>query len=742
MTFIPRLALMSLIALLVAAPNAFATVVTGDGNTITITGEGVEANDVVVTRTSDTQVIVTDTGDADANVTVDGDDCRNDATNPPDDSTANNTTVGCTVTAGPVTLNVTLGDGDDAADLSGATNSTAPTFSGGNGDDNQLIGTPGTDVINGDAGVDNLAGSGGGDTLNGGAGDDTLLGDAGIDTLNGDDGDDLINGGADGDTINAGAGDDLGVSGGDGDDVVRGGPGNDFLFGDGGNDDLFGEGEADQLTGGAGQDDLNGGANDPEFAGGQGFDPFPGAGDTASYADKPGGAVASLSGGGNTDGDTLTEIENLNGGPGSDTLTGSDSRNNLFDGGAGDDTLNGRGGDDNLNAGTGNDTLNGDAGDDNADGGAGNDTYNGGDGDDAFATGGDDDGDDTYAGGAGQDSVFLADTNTTVNPNVPRNVRADLQGDRDDGPEGQNDQLGADVEDITTANGNDTVTGNDQFSFINTGGGDDTVDPGAGSDVVGTGDRNDTINARDGFADQLGCGRGSDTVNVDQLDRVGADCEVVNRQSVTPGTSDTPPRVEFASPAANARLSADRPTPVTVTASDDRGVAEVRLIDDGATVAVDNTAPYQFNYQPRGGDVGDNTLIAVAVDTAQQASAAFREFNVNRFTPRSVSITPRPTRDRRRPYRFTFTGRVSLPAGVTAAQGCAEGVVTVVIKRGSRTISTRRANLRRNCTYTSTTTFRDRRRLGRTGRLNAQARWGGNDVLSRRNSSRRNVRAG
>ena len=78
-----------------------------------------------------------------------------------------------------------------------------------------------------------------------------------------------------------------------------------------------------------------------------------------------------------------------------------------------------------------------------------------------------------------------------------------------------------------------------------------------------------------------------------------------------------------------------------------------------------------------------------------------------------VTVTPR--RDRRRPFRFRTRGRLVRPAGVTAAEAC-RGTVTVQVKAGRRTISARRAKLRRSCRFASKVTFRRAARLGR-GRL-------------------------
>lgn len=101
--------------------------------------------------------------------------------------------------------------------------------------DDQVIGTPGTDFVFGNAGNDTLYGFGGADILWGGVGDDVLLGFEGNDNLNGNIGNDVVDGGS-------------------GDDSLRGGQGNDFLSGGDGNDTLVGDLGQDTLSGGAGND--------------------------------------------------------------------------------------------------------------------------------------------------------------------------------------------------------------------------------------------------------------------------------------------------------------------------------------------------------------------------------------------------------------------------------------------------------------------------------------------------------
>ncbi|MGB9364900.1 MAG: VCBS domain-containing protein [Xanthobacteraceae bacterium] len=73
---------------------------------------------------------------------------------------------------------------------------------------------------------DTLIGTNSSDIINGGNGNDTIYGGGGADNLSGDNGNDVVDGGAGNDT----------VSGGNGNDILDGGSGSDLLFGNNGDD--------------------------------------------------------------------------------------------------------------------------------------------------------------------------------------------------------------------------------------------------------------------------------------------------------------------------------------------------------------------------------------------------------------------------------------------------------------------------------------------------------------------------
>ena len=504
-------------------------------------------------------------------------------------------------------------------------------------------------------------------------------------------------------------------AGGAGDDTLRG-------------PDSTGVEVSNVMDGGLGSDLLAGGSNPNDQA------IYNRTADVTVTLDD----VANDGEGGESD-NVRSSVEDVVTGTGNDTITGSSADNSL-DGSAGNDTVSGGAGDDLLQGDAGDDTLSGEAGDDRVVGQSGNDALSGGDGNDMLEPGlvfGVSDGADDVRGGAGADSIFVYASGVD-SQRVP--LTATLDDIADDGIAGEGDNFHSDIEDVDSSEGisHVTIVGNASPNILTTSGGDDSITGGAGNDVLTSGGGNDTLSARDGFADRVNCGTGVDVAIVDTLDVVGTNCETVDSANVgnandTP--EDAPPTVAFVTPAENALIRGG-PSTVTVNATDDKGIARVVLIDDGRVVGVDTTAPYAFTYQPKATDVGKNTLIAQAVDAANQTATAVRTVRVDRFNPRRVSQTVTPSRDRTRPFRFRISGTVSRPAGVTAAQGCRAGTVRVTAKAGTRTRFTRNVRIRANCTYAVTA------RIGSRGRLRFTARFSGNTVLKARNAATRTARAG
>jgi Ca2+-binding RTX toxin-like protein len=252
------------------------------------------------------------------------------------------------------------------------------------------------------------------------------------------------------------------------DDEFYGQEGNDQLFGEGGNDFLDGEQDDDLVDGGDGNDNLLGGAGNDTLLGGAGNDYLVGeAGDdsidggsgtydTAAYYGAASGVIANLATGivtGGDGNDTLAGVENLQGSPFADFLTGDSGANGLY-------------------AGAGNDTIVANDGNDNFDGNEGDDSLNGGNGDDYMSG---DAGNDTIDGGNGIDMVVYSSATTAIVVNL-------LAGTATDGLGGTDTLIN--VENVQGSSFNDSIQGNTAVNFISPEGGNDTVIGGGGRDVV------------------------------------------------------------------------------------------------------------------------------------------------------------------------------------------------------------------------------------------------------------------
>lgn len=185
-------------------------------------------------------------------------------------------------------------------------------------------------------------------------------------------GDDTLVGGAYGDFCYGNEGNDW-IDGAGGNDGLLGGTGNDTLYGGAGDDSIYGDPGTDWLDGGAGNDVLVG--HDIDYL----YTAF--ERDTVAFSSATTGVIVNLALGQAADGqggtDWLVSIEDVEGTPFADSITGSAGSNSL-NGGAGPDTLYGGAGNDTVAAGSGDDSVDAGDGNDWVSGNAGNDELIGG----------------------------------------------------------------------------------------------------------------------------------------------------------------------------------------------------------------------------------------------------------------------------------------------------------------------------------------------------------------------------
>jgi Ca2+-binding RTX toxin-like protein len=241
-----------------------------------------------------------------------------------------------------------------------------------------IVGTNASETLTGTAGNDVIVGLGGDDTISGLGGSDTICGGNGADSLFGGDGNDSLDGGSGADPINGGTGNDTATYATrttavtvDIDDIADDGNSNDGPAG--ARDNV--KSDVENLIGGTGADTLTGSTLANILDGRNGPDVLSGLGgiDTGTYGTRTTAVTVDIDDiaddGNSNDGpagarDNLkTDVENLIGGSGADTLTGS-TGNNKLTGGLGADSLFGLGGNDSLfaNDGIADTTINCDGG--------------------------------------------------------------------------------------------------------------------------------------------------------------------------------------------------------------------------------------------------------------------------------------------------------------------------------------------------------------------------------------------
>jgi uncharacterized delta-60 repeat protein len=398
--------------------------------------------------------------------------------------------------AGDDTLDGGLGDdylsGGDGTDTVDYTRRTAAVVlnwgrDGGERGEEDTIGYD-VEIARGGSGNDTISGF---KAAYGNAGDDTLTGGYFPSALWGGDGNDLLMGvfAAYPDYFRGGEGNDTVSYAGRSTAVVAT---IDGLANDGGN----GEGDnvytdVENLTGGNGDDKLTGSATDNVLDGGGGSDDLHGGAgnDTVTYAGRPDTVFVSIDGvanDGTPAGNGLpaerdnvnTDIENVIGGDGNDSIMGSDGDNRI-DGGAGNDGING---------GNGNDTIHGGPGDDYLDGGGDDDTIDGGTGLESLD------------GSRGNDTVSFSSLATPVTVHLLTFEYNDsgqfYKYGTADTP-GTAQESFSDFENVTGGAGDDVIYGDWRDNVLTGGPGNDSLYGGAGADTLAGGDGSDTLRGED-----------------------------------------------------------------------------------------------------------------------------------------------------------------------------------------------------------------------------------------------------
>ena len=459
--------------------------------------------------------------------------------------------------AGADTL-ITFGGNDllsyESSDAAVTINLSTNTASGGHAEGDifssqfrHVRGSSHDDTITGNTDRNILEGGAGADSINGGAGDDSIEGGAGADSLDGGDGVDSLNYETSASAVAVNLL-EASASGGDAEgdlianfENVTGSDFNDVLIGDDGDNILRGNGGNDFFEGGAGADTITGDRLTV---------------DTASYRSSDEAVMINLTmnttSGGHAEGDSLSQINNLQGSAHNDHLTGDGGRN-IIEGLGGDDVIIATKGGGTFDGGDGfdvvhfegagsqvivdlidpskgknegenitfisiekiigsdvNDILRGSAGNDFFDGAGDNDKLEGRDGDDLLIGGA---GADVIDGGEGVDTASYKTASEGIKLNL-LNLAAnsgDAAGDSFDSIEiyvgtDFNDKMFGSLgdEEIRGGAGNDQLEGNAGNDFLNGEDGDDLLTGGDGIDTLFGGAGDDKLAGGAGADDFLG----------------------------------------------------------------------------------------------------------------------------------------------------------------------------------------------------------------------------------------------
>ena len=366
----------------------------------------------------------------------------------------------------------------------------------GAGDDDFLLG-PATDLtpeVHGEAGEDDLDGVA------------SVLGS--------------VDGGADDDRVTGPS-----PRGGAGDDIVTGTPGSDILDGGPG---------ADIIRGGGGTDAVN-------------------------YLGRTGDLIVRLDDLLPNDGEAGendlidVDVEGVLGGEGDDLLLGNGFPNALS-GNGGADRIQGYWGDDGIDGGPGDDVLLGEHGNDTLSGLAGRDDLSGGEGHDRLFPGAvqtiADGAPDRVRGGTGIDLVGLEHPDHALfcffpSCPLPGASGVTLDDRPNDGPAGERDDYGSDIEVVRGDAAPNALLGTNADNRLDGGGGNDVLTGLGGRDFILGDAGDDRVEVRDGITDTVDCGFGNDSARADRVD-VLRNCERVDLPPVPSENGLGDAHVEFA----------------------------------------------------------------------------------------------------------------------------------------------------------------------------------------------------
>ena len=184
---------------------------------------------------------------------------------------------------------------------------------------------------------------------------------------------------------------------------------------------------------------------------------------------------------------------------------------------------------------------------------------------------------------------------------------------------------------------------------------------------------------------------------------------------------------------------------IPVTCIDGNGDAVTLAGVDGPAHGAVTFGGLSATYTPAAGFSGADSFRMKGSDGTNDSAPATVSVSVGagpsagKQTPLKLSLTAKPKRDRKLPFKFRFSGRLTPAAGTTCS-----GKVVLTVRHAKKVVARKTATLAASCTWKATVTFKNRRKLGRkrAGKLVAKARFAGNAALNAKSSKALTVRYG
>lgn len=198
----------------------------------------------------------------------------------------------------------------------------------------------------------------------------------------------------------------------------------------------------------------------------------------------------------------------------------------------------------------------------------------------------------------------------------------------------------------------------------------------------------------------------------------------------TPNPVKDKPAVSFAG---NTVAVSTKGTEFSITPTAAAGVAKVVYLLGNRAVCTVTAAPFACKVVPTGAETGKQTLRVVLTDKDGVTAETSREVKVARFAAK-LSQKVKSGKVKGGKVKKTITGTLTLPKGVTKAQACKSGSVTVVVKSKSKTLVNTQVKLSKSCAFSKSLTIK---KAKKKTTFTATAKFAGNAVLLSTSNARR-----